>query len=105
MKAENVELLKEGHCKCGICFKVKPVVDFPQHVPTGKVSRYMYECCEQCLDSQKKRKYVSGVTQKMRDRNATRCLGWQRKIKYSLKGKDGYDKYNEECDAANPEKK
>ena len=36
--------------------------------------------------------------------NATRSRNWQRTVKCLLKGKDGYDEYNEECDAANPKK-
>ena len=47
---------------------------------------------------------LSGVTQKNRDRNATRSLDWQQVNKATLQGKPGYDEYNAECDAANPPK-
>ena len=42
----------------------------------------------------------------MRDRNSTRSLAWQRLrvVITSLKGKDDYGEYLEECDAANPAK-
>ena len=45
---------------------------------------------------------LSGATQKNRDRNATRSIRQQLKIKANLKGKPGYDEYEAECNAANP---
>ena len=102
-KAENVELLKEGLYKCVICFKVKPVADFPQHAPTSaKFSRF--ETCEKCLDDDKEKKRSSGVTQKKGDRNATRSMRWQRNAKAPLQDKDEYGGYRAECDSANPPK-
>ena len=100
---DNVELEKEGLYICNQCGKVKSNEDFPQHVPTsGKFTRY--DSCKQCLDAIKSTRVLTGVTQKNRDRNATRSLDWQRVIKVSLQGKHGYDEYEAECDAANPPK-
>ena len=102
-KDANVKLCKEGTGLyiCEKCRKVKPKEDFPRHVPTsGKFSRY--ETCTQCLDGRKARRRASGVTQSCRDRNATRCIHWQRVVKANLKDKPGFEEYEAECDAANP---
>jgi len=97
----NLEHEKNGLYECTACRTVKPESLFPQHVATsGKFSRY--ESCAKCLDADKEMRVLSGVTQKSRDRNATRSIGQQLKIKANLKGKPGYDEYEAECDAANP---
>ena len=94
---------KNGLYKCGQCQIVKPESFFPQHVPTsGKFSRF--ESCERCLDAFKESKARSGVTQSTRDRNATRAIITQLKIKANLKGLPGFEEYEAECDAANPPK-
>ena len=102
-QVENHEHIKNGLYECAVCRKVKPESLFPKHVPTsGKFSRY--EVCEKCLDTLKETSVHTGVTQQNRDRNATRCIGWQQVIKANLKGKPGYDEYKAECDALNPPK-
>ena len=102
-QVENHQHIKNGLYECAACRKVKPESLFPQHVPTSrKVSRY--ESCENCLDTLKEVRVVSGVTQETRDRNFTRSIGTQKAIKANLKGKPGYDEYEAECDAANPPK-
>ena len=106
-EVDNLEHEKNGLYECGVCYVVKPESPFPEHVATsGKFSRYAsrYESCDKCLDTRKEELVLSGVTQKNRDRNATRCIDHQRRIKANLKGKPGYDEYEAECDAANPPK-
>ena len=47
---------------------------------------------------------MCGVTQSTRDQNRTRTLAWQSRVRNSLNGKEGYDEYVRECEAANPAK-
>ena len=100
-KVDNTEYAKNGLYKCQFCRKVKPESLFPQHIPTsGKLTRY--ETCAKCLDGDKEIRLLSGVTQSSRDRNATRAINTQLKIKANLKGLPGFEEYEAECDAANP---
>ena len=102
-KVANIEHEKNGLYKCQECRIVKPESLFPQHIPTsGKLTRY--ETCAKCLDGIKEIQVLSGVTQSSRDRNATRAISTQLKIKANLKGKSGFEEYEAECDAANPPK-
>ena len=100
--AKNIELGNAGLYKCQRCEQENPESLFPQHVPSGKFSRF--ETCKQCLDTKKEQRIISGVIQNNTDRNATRCLQWQRVMKATLKGRPGYDEFTAECDAANPAK-
>ena len=100
---DNLEHEKNGLYECGQCLIVKPESLFPQHVPTsGKFSRY--GSCEKCLNTLKEVRVLSRVTQKNRDRTATRSLRWQWMIKVSLQGKAGFKEYEAECDTAHPSK-
>jgi len=100
-KVENIEHEKNCLYKCGRCRKVKPESLFPGHIPTsGKLTRY--ETCTKCLDDEKEMRALSGVTQSSRDRNRTRAIDTQLKIKANLKDKPGFEEYKAECDAANP---
>ena len=98
---DNIEHAKNGLHKCQECRAVKPEPLFPQHIPTsGKLTRY--ETCKNCLDGIRETMLLSGVTQWSRDRNATRAISTQLKIKAKLKGLPGFEEYEAECDAANP---
>ena len=100
-KVTDTEYAKKGLYECRFCRIVKPESLFPQHIPTsGKLTRY--ETCAKCLDGDKEMRRLSGVTQSSRDRNATRAISTQLKIKANLKGLPGFEEYEAECDAANP---
>ena len=100
----NIGLSTQGLYTCKNCNTVKPEENFPHRVATSaKFSRY--ERCTQCCNGMNEGNLASGVTQYMRNRNATRSIQYQRAIKAMLKVKHGFEEYEAECDEANPPKK